>query len=186
MASSYGMPATSAFAAPAMTAAGYAATGIPATAFAAPAFSAPAMAYEGIILDAPCGAYGYDALDAIEITPTSGGALPVSSASSVPPTGISVATETAYEGPLAVIGELPFVGTVDVEGVLPTAGTGAINHACGNGVTAMVSENTAFAGYPAIAPATAAGYPAMAPAMSAGYGYPAGWAGRGCGCGRAF
>ncbi|XP_075988477.1 uncharacterized protein LOC142984618 [Anticarsia gemmatalis] len=170
-----------------------------ANAFAAPfaAAAAPVMAF-----DAPCGAmYGYDglayanAIDGIEFTATSGGALPVSSASAVAPTGLMVASESVYEGPLAAAGELPFVGTVAVEGVLPTAGAGAVNHACGNGINAMAAETTAFApGYAAAAYAPAAalapfgaagiapfGAAGIAPA-AAGFGYPARFAGRGFGC----
>ncbi|KAH9638811.1 hypothetical protein HF086_013659 [Spodoptera exigua] len=112
------------------------------------------LAYDGII-GAP----------AMEFSPTSGGGLPVYSGSAIAPVGISVASDNAYEGLLQVIGELPFVGTVAMEGALPTVGAGAINHACGNGVNAMVSENSGFA------PAAALG---VVPYGT--YGYPAGWA----------
>ncbi|XP_022816944.1 chorion class B protein Ld34-like [Spodoptera litura] len=132
---------------------------------------------------------GYDAIigaPAMEFSPTSGGGLPVTSGSAIAPVGISVTSDNAYEGILQVIGELPFVGTVAMEGALPTVGGGAINHACGNGVNAMVSENAGFA------PAAAIGVPPYG-----SYGYPAGWPGafapsvdtgffnyqRGCGCG---
>ncbi|XP_075988533.1 chorion class B protein Ld32-like [Anticarsia gemmatalis] len=101
---------------------------------------------------------------AMDFTPTSGGGLPVTSASAVAPTGISVVSENVYEGILSAAGELPFVGTTAMEGVLPTAGAGAINHACGNGINAMAAETTAFV------PAAAAIAPAavgMAPAVSA-------------------
>ncbi|PZC72310.1 hypothetical protein B5X24_HaOG211321 [Helicoverpa armigera] len=78
---------------------------------------------------------------ALEITPTSGGALPVTSASPIAPNSIVVASENVYEGTLAVAGELPFVGTVGLEGELPTIGSGAVNHACGSGVTRMISQD---------------------------------------------
>lgn len=77
----------------------------------------------------------------MDFTPTSGGGLPVTSSSVVPPTGIAIKSDNAYEGILAVAGELPFVGTTAVDGVLPTLGAGAINHGCGNGINAMVSLN---------------------------------------------
>ncbi|XP_075988476.1 chorion class B protein Ld10-like [Anticarsia gemmatalis] len=172
--------------------------------------AAPALAYDGLAgpygmaapygLGAPC---GYAA--AMDFTPTSGGGLPVSSASAIAPVGLSVASENVYEGILAAAGELPFVGTVAVEGVLPTAGAGAVNHACGNGINAMAAETTAFApGYAAAAYAPAAalapfGAAGIAPFGVAGFapaaaiapglglaapalGYGAGWASRGCGC----
>nr|XP_049697572.1 fibroin heavy chain [Helicoverpa armigera] len=77
----------------------------------------------------------------VEITPTSGGALPVTSASPIAPNSIVVASENVYEGTLAVAGELPFVGTVGMEGDLPTIGSGAVNHACGNGAIGMISQD---------------------------------------------
>ncbi|XP_022816943.1 chorion class B protein Ld34-like [Spodoptera litura] len=110
------------------------------------------LGYEGII-GAPT----------MEFSPTSGGGLPVTSGSAIAPVGISVMSDNAYEGILQVIGELPFVGTVAMEGALPTVGGGAINHACGNGVNAMVSENAGFA-------------PALGVAPYGSYGFPAGWA----------
>lgn len=79
----------------------------------------------------------------MEFSPTSGGALAVSSGSALAPTGISVMSENGFEGLLSAAGELPFVGTTGVEGVLPTAGAGAINHNCGNGMNAMVSGSAA-------------------------------------------
>ncbi|CAB3241642.1 unnamed protein product [Arctia plantaginis] len=99
---------------------------------------------------------------ALEITPTTGGALAVTSSSAIPPTGISVVSDNAYEGALAVAGELPFVGTAAVEGEVPSAGAGAINHACGDGVTAMTSETASFVSEAAIAPVAEAVAPTTA------------------------
>ncbi|KPJ10921.1 Chorion class B protein Ld34 [Papilio machaon] len=81
-----------------------------------------------------------------------------------------------------LIGELPFLGTVGLEGALPTAGAGAVSYGCGNGAVGMVSEDIA---------APAWGYPAAAglgygPGLAAGIGYGPAIAGRafgGCGCG---
>ena len=88
-----------------------------------------------------------------------GGALPVSSASLFPPSGVSIVSENAYEGSLAVAGALPFLGTVALEGTLPTAGSGAVAYGCGNGDVAMLTEDMGGAwlanpfSFPASAPA---------------------------------
>ncbi|KAJ8707215.1 hypothetical protein PYW08_011349 [Mythimna loreyi] len=129
----------------------------------------------------------YDGIYApnMEFSPTSGGALPVSSASAIAPTGISVMSDNAYEGVLAVDGELPFVSTVTLEGLVPSGGAGAVNYACGNGRTAMISETAAFAPAAAISPLAACGAgAAFTPAAPAGpgLGLRGGWAGRACGC----
>lgn len=153
--------------------------GMGAPAFAYGGQSAP-LAYDGLNAWAGRGT-AYDGLyptmaPAMDFTPTRGGGLPVTSASAVPPTGISVVSENAFEGLLSAAGELPFVGTTTMEGVLPSAGAGAINHACGNGVNAMVSETSAFV--PEVAAATfAPGAAAFTPAAYAapGLGYRAGW-----------
>lgn len=82
----------------------------------------------------------------IEAIASSGGAFPVYSAASTAPSGISVASENVYEGSLNVIGELPFLSAIGVEGVLPTAGAGAVHYGCGNGVTAITNEFSSAAG----------------------------------------
>ncbi|XP_035455284.2 chorion class B protein Ld34-like [Spodoptera frugiperda] len=159
----------------------------------APGFGSPALAYNEAILPGrvyngvgynsavdtmyspAVDAFGYpSAGDALEFTPTSGGALPVSSASAIPPTGIAVASDNAYEGALEVIGELPFVGTVAMEGVVPSAGAGAVNHACGNGRTAMASGSAAYAPGAAYAPAAVSPFTAYGPApgFAPGFSYP--------------
>nr|P60607.1 RecName: Full=Chorion class B protein Ld34; Flags: Precursor [Lymantria dispar]AAA67868.1 chorion protein [Lymantria dispar] len=133
----------------------------------------------GYGLGAPCGLGG----PAIDITPTIGGGLPVSSASAIAPVGLAVASENVYEGILAAAGELPFVGTVGVEGVLPTAGAGAVHHSCGNGINAMASRDAAFApGYAGAYGIGLGAYGLGVPALEVpALGYRAGW--RGCGCG---
>ncbi|XP_022836848.1 chorion class B protein Ld34-like [Spodoptera litura] len=132
------------------------------------------LAYDGII-GAP----------AMEFSPTSGGGMPVTSGSAIAPVGISVVSDNVYEGVMEVIGELPFVGTVAMEGVVPSAGAGAINHACGNGRTAMTSGSAAYAPAAALAPLAAYG-PAGAFASAAyaapGLGFRGDLIGRGCGC----
>ncbi|XP_050558508.1 chorion class B protein Ld34-like isoform X9 [Spodoptera frugiperda] len=143
------------------------------------------LAYDALIGGAP----------AMEFSPTSGGGLPVTSGSAIAPVGISVASDNVYEGALEVIGELPFVGTVAMEGVVPSAGAGAINHACGNGRTAMASGSAAYAPGAAYAPAAAlaplgaygpAGAFAPAALAAPGLGLRGDLIGRGCGCGWAI
>ncbi|KAH9638808.1 hypothetical protein HF086_013656, partial [Spodoptera exigua] len=84
-------------------------------------------------------------------------------------------------------GELPFVGTVAMEGVVPSAGAGAVHHACGNGRNAMASGSAAYGPASAVAPFAAYGPAgAIAPAAFAapGLGLRGDLIGRGCGCGR--
>ncbi|XP_022817248.1 chorion class B protein M2410-like [Spodoptera litura] len=75
--------------------------------------------------------------------PSNGGGFAVSSFSPITPTGITVISENAIEGALAVNGELPFLGAVAVEGALPSAGAGGINYGCGSGAVGIVSEGVA-------------------------------------------
>ncbi|CAG4957775.1 unnamed protein product [Parnassius apollo] len=158
------------------------------------------LAYEGSLIDgAPCGApcgglgwasygaggygaSGYGAGCGLAAIPTaSGGGFPVASASPIPPVGVSVLSENEIGGILTAVGELPFLGTVGLEGVLPTAGAGAVSYGCGNGAVGIISEDITASGwsYPA---ATGLGY---GPGLAAGFGYGPGIAGRafgGCGC----
>lgn len=102
------------------------------------------MVYDGLAFTGNgCGGRGlaYDGFYPPSMeSATSGGALPVTSSSAMAPVGISIISDNVYEGALNVAGELPFVSTTALEGVLATAGSGAINHACGNGRNAMVSS----------------------------------------------
>ncbi|KAJ8704474.1 hypothetical protein PYW07_011662 [Mythimna separata] len=128
-------------------------------------------------------------LAANSFAPSSGGGFLVQSISPIAPTGITVFSENAIEGALAVNGELPFLSAVTVEGALPSAGAGGINYGCGSGAVGIVSEGVGAAAtgpYGAIAPAAA-----IAPArvgygpVQAGLGAPGlafnGRAGPGCG-----
>ncbi|XP_045457517.1 chorion class B protein PC10-like [Melitaea cinxia] len=72
---------------------------------------------------------------------SNGGGLAITSASPIAPTGVSMTSDNAYEGALAVTGAVPFLGAVTLEGALPTAGAGSTNYGCGNGNVAMVSED---------------------------------------------
>ncbi|XP_046974707.1 chorion class B protein PC10-like [Vanessa cardui] len=113
--------------------------------------------YNGFGLGAPYGAYGIGpCAEAAFVAPcgagfnpaalsaSNGGGLAVTSASPIAPTGVSMVSENAYEGALAVAGAIPFLGAVALEGALPTAGAGAVTYGCGNGEVAIVTED--FAG----------------------------------------
>ncbi|XP_038217691.1 chorion class B protein M3A5-like [Zerene cesonia] len=100
-----------------------------------------------------------------------GGGLAVASSSPLPPSGVSILSENAFEGPLAVAGQLPFLGTAALEGALPTIGSGAVNYGCGNGNVGILSEGpAALSGYgPAYGAASAYGA-AYGPAYGPAYG----------------
>nr|XP_049697508.1 chorion class B protein Ld34 [Helicoverpa armigera]XP_049697533.1 chorion class B protein Ld34-like [Helicoverpa armigera] len=126
-------------------------------------------------------------LAGLQIAPTSGGSLPVSSLSSIAPTGLAINSNNVYEGALSVAGELPFISAVALEGVLPSGGAGAVSYSCGNGVTAIesIAPAGAYGGAGAYGAASASG-------LAAGYGLGSGAIGlagrglgygaRGCGC----
>ncbi|CAH2084054.1 unnamed protein product [Euphydryas editha] len=134
-----------------------------------PLAAAPPCSTASHRLNAPlstCG-YGVDAIAA-----SSGGGLEVSSGSAFSPNGLSVLSENAIEGNLAVTGALPFLGAVALEGVLPTAGAGAVNYGCGNGEVAILAEDTAPAAITGSLGNSAFGYGfgTRAAADSIGYG----------------
>ena len=72
---------------------------------------------------------------------SNGKGLVVTSASPIEPSGVSVLSKNVMEGYVAVGGEVPFLGTVALEGTLPTIGSGAITYGCGDGSVAMVEED---------------------------------------------
>ncbi|CAH4032635.1 uncharacterized protein LOC123715146 [Pieris brassicae] len=76
-----------------------------------------------------------------DLAASNGGGLRVMSSSPIAPTGITVQSDNiAIEGPLAVSGQLPFLGVVALEGPLPASGQGAVAYGCGNGNVGIVSE----------------------------------------------
>ncbi|CAH2057301.1 unnamed protein product, partial [Iphiclides podalirius] len=75
-----------------------------------------------------------------------GGGFAVRSASLVPPSGVSVLSENEYTGALAVVGQVPFLGTAYLEGAVPSAGAGAVTYGCGYGDVRIVSEDGASPG----------------------------------------
>lgn len=126
-----------------------------------------------------CGgvAPGVDITIASSLNAAYGGCLPITSSSANAPTGLAVTSENAYEGPVAIAGNLPFLGTAAMDGAFPTAGASAISYGCGDGLVAITAEGPVDA---VIAPeAIASAY--VAPPMSS-WGYN-GIPGRGCGCG---
>ncbi|OWR46838.1 chorion class CB protein M5H4 precursor [Danaus plexippus plexippus] len=96
-----------------------------------------------------------------------GGGLAVTSMSPISPTGVSMTSENAYEGPLSVAGTIPFLGAVALEGALPTGGAGSVSYACGNGNVAMINED--YAGYGAGPLGSGYGYNGFGPAAYEGY-----------------
>ncbi|XP_041982485.1 chorion class B protein PC10-like [Aricia agestis] len=98
----------------------------------APCAAAPLVA-------APCG-WGC-AGPASALAASNGPGLAISSASPISPVGVSVASENAIDGILAVSGAVPFLGTVGLEGVLPTAGAGNVAYNCGSGAVAITAED---------------------------------------------
>lgn len=87
----------------------------------------------------------YAPFNAVASTSAShGGPLPVASSSPLQPNGVSVLSENRFEGPLAVAGQLPFLGTVALEGTLPTRGSGAVNFGAGNGNVAITREDAGY------------------------------------------
>ncbi|CAK1548929.1 unnamed protein product [Leptosia nina] len=93
--------------------------------------------------------YGPGAYNPASLAASNACGLAVSSSSPIAPAGVTMISETAYEGPLAVAGQIPFLGAVGVEGMLPTAGAGAISYGSGNGQVAILAEDLAGYGYPA-------------------------------------
>ncbi|XP_023946103.2 chorion class CB protein PC404-like [Bicyclus anynana] len=76
-----------------------------------------------------------------ELSASNGGGLRVNSASPMASTGVTVETDKmVIEGPLAVTGQLPFLGAVSLEGPLPACGTGTVAYECTSPQVGMVSE----------------------------------------------
>lgn len=91
-------------------------------------------------LAAPCSEFGLG-IGPANLAASNGAGLAVTSASPIAPTGVAMTSENAYEGMLAVTGALPFLAAVSLEGVLPTAGAGAVTYSCGNGNVGITNED---------------------------------------------
>lgn len=77
---------------------------------------------------------------AMGIAAANGGAFTVTSSSPIAPTGLTVNSENAIEGSLIVSGQLPFLGSVAMDGSFPTTGGGMVSYGCGDGNIGMVNE----------------------------------------------
>ncbi|XP_045782605.1 chorion class B protein PC401-like isoform X2 [Maniola jurtina] len=133
--------------------------------------------YDGIGPIGLCGGLGPAALAA-----SNGGGLVTTSFSPIAPTGVSMTTETCYEGPLAVAGAMPFLGAVALEGALQTVGGGAVAYGCGNGEVAIISEDIAALGpYDGIAGPY--GFAGLYGFDGLGYGFGGRYGFDGLGCG---
>ncbi|XP_022115605.2 chorion class B protein PC10 [Pieris rapae] len=86
-----------------------------------------------------------------ELGSFNGGGLIVTSSSPIAASGVTVQSENlVVEGPLAVTGQLPFLGVVELEGPLPATGQGAVAYGAGNGNIGMIGENLNGAPEPSI------------------------------------
>ncbi|KAM3956126.1 LOW QUALITY PROTEIN: uncharacterized protein ACR2FA_009915, partial [Aphomia sociella] len=66
----------------------------------------------------------------------------INSYSPIVPSGLTVVSENAIEGPVVVVGQLPFLSAVAFEGSLDTDGTSAAGCGCGNsGNVGITSES---------------------------------------------
>ncbi|XP_052742975.1 chorion class B protein ERB4-like [Bicyclus anynana] len=76
---------------------------------------------------------------------SNGGRFTVISSSRVPSSGLKVHSDNlAVDGPLAVTGQMPFLGIVSLNGAVPADGIGTVLYECGNGrvgITEEVEEN---------------------------------------------
>ncbi|XP_004933243.1 chorion class B protein ERB4-like [Bombyx mori] len=138
------------------------------------------IGYGGWKSRAGCAGRSPDIAAAGALGASNGGSLAVVSSSSTAPTGLSVTSENYYEGNVAINGNLPFLGTADVEGTFSSSGFGGINYSCGDGAVGITDESPVGP----IAPTATAPIATTKP----GFGYRgfSGYAGTGCGCGGAL
>lgn len=106
------------------------------------------LAYEGIY--GPVNKVAFDgfnqALTLATLAASNCNNFAVRSSSLMTPTGVSLTSENLLiEGPLAVNGQLPFLGTISLEGSLPATGNGAVAYGGGNGNVAIMNEDLPFA-----------------------------------------
>ncbi|CAF4922636.1 unnamed protein product [Pieris macdunnoughi] len=101
-------------------------------------------------MELPYEAYAYPAsgYSPASLAASNCGSFFVSSSSPIAPSGVTMISENAIEGPLAVGGQIPFLAAVAVEGSLPTAGAGGVAYGGGNGNVAILAEDIAGYGRP--------------------------------------
>ncbi|XP_059062439.1 chorion class B protein Ld10-like [Achroia grisella] len=82
---------------------------------------------------------------------STGDVLPINSFSPIAPTGLTVVSQNTIEGPLAVVGQLPFLSAVAFEGALASEGAGAAGCGCGTaGNIGIIKESFAPIAAPAL------------------------------------
>ncbi|XP_041988709.1 chorion class B protein PC10-like [Aricia agestis] len=74
---------------------------------------------------------------------STGTALFTTSYSPIAPVGIFIHSENYFDGTVSVAGQVPFLGSIALEGALPSAGTGSILYGCGDGDIFIMSEEVA-------------------------------------------
>ncbi|XP_048002271.1 chorion class B protein PC10-like [Leguminivora glycinivorella] len=97
--------------------------------FKAVIFCAAAFLVQSIAAQRNCGC----SCQSIEIS-NNGGALLVTSAGPIAPSGIAVATELGLSGELDLSGALPYLSAVAFEGQFPTSGSAPVCYGCGDNV----------------------------------------------------
>ncbi|CAG9573424.1 unnamed protein product [Danaus chrysippus] len=127
------------------------------------------MAYDGIY--GPVNPIAFDgfnqALTLATLAASNCNNFAVKSSSLLTPSGVSLTSENlVIEGPLAVNGQLPFLGTISLEGSLPAAGNGAVAYGGGNGNIAIMNEDLPFA-----PPMNYLGAPVYGPGLPGPYNY---------------
>ncbi|CAK1548914.1 unnamed protein product [Leptosia nina] len=101
-------------------------------------------------------------LNLATLAASNGCGFTVQSSSPIVPNGVSILSENmVIEGPLAVNGQMPFLGTIGLEGALPAAGAGVVSYGCGNGNVGITNEGYNMAGAYGLAPKMANLAPAM-------------------------
>lgn len=100
-----------------------------------------------------------------ELAASHGGGLRIKSGSNIPASGVKVETDSmVIEGPLAITGQLPFLGAVALEGPVAAAGGGTVAYNCGNGNVGITNEEVT-----PVAPAYPNGYLPYNNAVAPGY-----------------
>ncbi|XP_052754254.1 chorion protein ERB.1-like [Galleria mellonella] len=89
---------------------------------------------------------------------STGGLFPVTSFSSIVPTGITVVSDNIIDGSITVFGQLPFLSAVAFEGALPSDGASAAGCGCGiTGNIGIISESYSPIAGPGVAAPVPAG-----------------------------
>ncbi|XP_045457507.1 chorion class B protein PC10-like [Melitaea cinxia] len=100
-----------------------------------------------------------------ELAASHGAGLRIKSGSNIPVSGVKVETDSmVIEGPLAITGQLPFLGAVALEGPVPAAGGGTVAYSCGNGNVGIANEEVT-----PVAPGYPNGYLPYNNALAPGY-----------------